>query len=72
MKNRFSENLQYYRKQNNMKQGDLAKILNTSRQAISAYEGGKRTCSIDMLLKIADLFEISTDDLLIKDNTGNM
>lgn len=72
MKNRFGENLKYYRKQNKMKQDDLAKELNTSRQAISAYEKGKRTCSIDTLIEIADLFKISTDDLLLKDNTGNM
>lgn len=71
MKSRFAENLKYYRKQNKMKQDDLAKKLNTSRQAISTYEQGKRACSIDTLLKIAELFAVSTDDLLIKDNTEN-
>lgn len=71
MKTRFGENLKYYRKLNNMKQDELAKKLNTSRQAISLYEKGKRACSLEMVLKIADLFEISTDDLLIKNNTDN-
>ena len=59
------------KRRNILEQGETAKKLNTSRQAILAYEEGKRTCSIGMLLKVADLFKVSTDDLLVKNNIEN-
>ncbi len=64
MKNNFATNLKYYRKINNMSQGELAERLNTTRQAVSYYEKGLRACSFDVLLEIAELFGVSTDELL--------
>lgn len=65
MKNNFANNLRYYRKKNLMSQGELAEKLNVTRQAVSYYEKGLRTCSFDMLIEIAELFGVSTDDLLM-------
>lgn len=64
MKSNFANNLRYYRKKNSMSQGELAEKLNVTRQAVSYYENGLRTCSFDMLIEIAELFGVSTDDLL--------
>lgn len=69
MENHFAENLKYYRKQNHMLQADLAAKLNISHQTISNYEKGIRDCSLDTLIKLSEIFGVSTDDLLMKDNS---
>lgn len=66
MKNYFGKNLKYLRIINNMTQVELSTKLNISHQTISHYERGERLCDIIMLCKIAQLFEISADDLLKK------
>lgn len=52
------------REQKNWSQDDLAEILNISRQSISKWELNKVYPSIDMLIKISDLFDISLDELI--------
>ena len=64
MINNFSENLKRYRKYHGIKQEVLAKKLNVTRQTISAYENNIRTCDLDMLIKIADILEITVDELI--------
>lgn len=64
MKNNFSKNLKHYRKQKHMSQEELSSKLSISRQALSSYEVGKRTCSFDTLIDIADIFGISVDELI--------
>ena len=62
----FSEKLKKYRIDNNLTQDELAKILHVSRQAISKYETGRAYPSIDILQNIAELLNVSVDDLLSK------
>lgn len=69
MENHFAENLKYYRKQNHITQSELASKLNISHQTISNYEKGIRDCSLDTLIKLSEIFGVSTDDLLMKDNS---
>lgn len=64
MENHFAENLKYYRKKHKMTQDDLAEKLNITHQAISCYEKGLRSCNIDILIKLAGIFGISTDELI--------
>ena len=45
-------------------QVSLAKKLSVSKQAVSNWENGNIQPSIDMLLRIADLFSVTTDYLL--------
>lgn len=45
-------------------QEELAKKLNITRSALSQYELGSRNPDYDLLIKIADFFEVSTDYLL--------
>lgn len=47
-----------------MSQQQLANKLHITRQTISAYENDIRICDLDMLLKIADVFGITVDELI--------
>ncbi|GAA0272595.1 hypothetical protein GCM10008922_33900 [Faecalicatena contorta] len=58
------ENLGRYRKARKMTQKELGRVLNISRQAYSNYETGKRTPDLDLLLKIAQIYNITLDDLI--------
>ena len=66
MKNYFGKNLRYLRVSNNMTQTDLAVKLNVSHQAVSNYERGQRSCNLDFLILLSELFDVSIDDLLKK------
>lgn len=66
--NRFSTNLKILRENNNLKQIELAKKLNISSAAYSNYETGRREPNIEILLKISELFNVSVDDLITKNN----
>lgn len=61
----FQENLRHYREQAGYKTAkEFADILNIPYNTYTAYENQKREPKIDMLIKIADLLQVSTDDLL--------
>lgn len=66
MKNYFGKNLRYLQVSNNMTQTDLAVKLNVSHQAVSNYERGQRSCNLDSLILLSELFDVSIDDLLKK------
>lgn len=61
----FSEHLRYLRKQNNMTQEELGKLLHLSINAISNYETGKQEPSLSTLIKISKIFNMSVDELLL-------
>ena len=63
----FNEKLQHLRKQQNMTQEQLAEKLYVSRTAISKWESGKGYPNIESLKSIAELFNITIDDLLSGD-----
>ena len=52
------------RKAKKWSQEDLAKEVNSSRVMIGNYERNTNTPSIDILLKIANAFEVSVDYLV--------
>ena len=51
---------------NNYTQDDLAKKLKISKSTIGMYEQNRRSPDLDTLLKISDIFNVSTDYLLGK------
>lgn len=55
--------LEELRKDNNMKQEDLAKLLGVSTATISAYERGEMLPKVGNLIKIAEILNISIDYL---------
>ena len=52
------------RESKNMKQSDLARRLSLDKSSMSKIENGTRKVSSDEILKIANIFEVSTDYLL--------
>lgn len=64
MKTKIAENIKYYRKQLNMTQGQLAEKLCGKKSLISNYENGYSTPDIYTLCKLADIFEITLNELV--------
>jgi len=59
------EYISYLRKERNMTQFSLAAALQVSHQAVSKWETGNALPDIDILLAIANLFEVSIDNLIL-------
>ena len=60
----LSDNIKNYRKKNNMSQDELAEKLGVSRQSISLWETGQTQPTIDNIIALAKVFNISSDMLL--------
>ena len=56
---------------NDLYQKQLAKILKITRQQYSLYETGKRDIPVDLLCKLADYYNTSTDYILNRTNVKN-
>lgn len=65
----FPEKLKKLRLSNNLTQSQLAEILETTKQAISAYESGKIAPSLNSLIKLSENFNISLDYLVFDDKS---
>jgi len=62
----FAANLKQFRKRKNYSQATLAKKLNYGHMTIANYESGRNEPSIDDLIKIAIILDISLDELVGK------
>lgn len=60
----FGDKLRTLRTEAGMTQTDLAKRLNITKSVVSYYELQERTPSPDVLIKLANVFHVSTDYLL--------
>lgn len=60
----LSERIRNLRLANSMSQVELADKLNVTKQSVSNWENDNIQPSIDMLIKIANIFSVSTDYLL--------
>lgn len=63
-KTNIGEKIKKLRKLNNLSQEELARSLHTSRQTVSRWETNRSIPDIDMLEKVASVFEIEIQDLL--------
>lgn len=52
------------REDRDLLQKDIARILNCSQVCYSRYESGKRDIPTDVLIKLADFYNVSTDYIL--------
>ena len=68
----MKNNLKEIRKARHLSQSDLAKALEITRQAVSGFESGKFTPSLEMSLKIAQLLEVTVEELFISQETNRM
>lgn len=60
----LSENLKFFRKAKGITQEELAAGLNVVRQTISKWEKGLSVPDADMLIRIAEILEVSVSELL--------
>ena len=67
MSNIVGNNIRKLRKKHGMSQKDLAAQLNIRRQTVSAYEREVSIPDIYTLIRVADVFDISLDELAGRD-----
>ena len=60
----IGERIIQLRKQKNLSQTDLAKAIDASRTAVGNYERNANVPSVDVLLKMAQVFNVSLDYLV--------
>lgn len=65
----LGDNIRKYRKLNNMSQDELAEKLDVTRQSISLWETGQTQPTLDNIVALAKLFNVSTDELLSADGS---
>lgn len=58
------KNLYRLRKAHHYTQQEISDLLNISRQAYSNYETSKRTPDLDSLMRLADIYGVSLDQLV--------
>jgi len=63
----FAENLKKYRTIKGMSQDELAKRINSHAVQFSRYERGLSAPSIEVVQKIAEVLEVSIDELVFGD-----
>ena len=63
-KMKIAENIKFYRKTLGLTQEKLASLLNGKKSLVSNYENGYSTPDIYTLIKLADVFQVSLDELV--------
>ncbi len=63
MSNTIGKNIKKLRRQNAVKQDVLASSLHLRRQTVSSYERGVTLPNIFILIRIADYFDVTLDEL---------
>lgn len=61
----LAQRLQTLRKNANYSQEQLAELLGISRQAVSKWESGQGKPEADNIVKLAELYQVSTDHILL-------
>ena len=60
----LAKRLKELRKENNYSQYEIAELMGIAQVTYSHYELGRRSVSIQNLVKIAQIYDVSTDYLL--------
>lgn len=66
MNNQFAKRLKELREECKMSRTELAEKVNVSQRLICYWENAQRECDFDMLITLAEIFDVSTDVLLGK------
>lgn len=61
---KIAENIKFNRKALGLTQEKLANLLNGKKSLVSNYENGHSTPDIYTLIKLADIFQITLDELV--------
>ena len=68
----FHDNLVTLRKLKNMTQEDIAEKIGVSRQSVAKWETGETVPDLDKCKILAEIFEVSLDDLANFRQKGNI
>ena len=60
------KNLRAIREDRDIKQKDIAKVLNVSQNTYSQYETGVISITAEVLIKLADFYNVSIDYILFR------
>lgn len=60
----LGENIRRLRQERGLNQEELGRRVGASKQSVSNWENGNIAPSIDLLIRLADFFGVSTDYLL--------
>ena len=60
----FAQNLRQFRKQKGYTQIELAKMINYGYTAIANYENTRNEPSLDTLIELARILDVTTDELI--------
>lgn len=60
----LGERIVQYRTSKGLSQGDLAEMLNVSRQSVSKWENNAAVPDLDKIVKLSEIFEVSMDELV--------
>ena len=63
------ERMRALREDNDLKQDDIARLLNCTQACYSNYENGKRDIPSEVLEMLADFYKVSVDYLMGRTNT---
>ena len=66
----LGERLKMYRTQKGLSQEKIAEMLDVSRQAVTKWEAGQTTPSSDNLIALANLYDVSLDELIGKNENA--
>lgn len=64
MGDRFNENLKMARERKGLSQKDIAESIGVAKSTYSLYESGNREPNVQTIKKIADILNVSADELL--------
>ena len=65
----FAENLKYYRTKLGLTQKQLAEKIGYTEKSVSKWEIGNSLPTMEMVLKLTNLFNLSLDELIFENNT---
>lgn len=68
----FNENLKKIRKAKNISQKEISEYLNIAQNTYSSYETGRREPNLNILIKIAEFLNCSTDELLTQSYSNDL
>lgn len=67
MENKFAENLSKLRKLHRLSQAELAEQIDAAEIAVDRYEEGLREPRVHRLIKLAEIFGVTLDELVYGD-----
>ncbi|MCK9268435.1 MAG: helix-turn-helix domain-containing protein [Alkaliphilus sp.] len=69
---RLGEKIQYLRIERGLKQKEMAQILQINRATLSNWETGRANPDPEMLAKLAEFFNVTTDFMLSRKETRQL